>query len=225
METSFFTGFGHFCRFIIIAAIAVTGINATLRNEDILVLRDLSTPNNNLANFRGETIKYRRVALKWQSSPMANAAYTIEKSRDGENFAEVDSKKIKQANGEFQWVDEYPKIMNCYRLKMSTEEGDTKYSRTLVVHVPKTGNVSMVSATPDLTVNDIDVDLDIKEAAMVSMTITNKEGDNVIRQSAKANAGLNQFTIKGSHNIKPGDYFLKVVVNGTDALLVKLIKE
>lgn len=225
METSFFTGFGHFCRFIIIAAIAVTGINATLRNEEVLAVRDSATPNSNLANFRGETIKYRRVALKWQSAPLNNTTYIIEKSRDGENFAEVDSKKIKHDNGEFTWVDEYPKVINCYRLKMKGTEGETKYSKTLVVHVPKTGDVSMVSATPDLSVNDIDVDVEVKEAAMVSMVISDKDGNPVIRQSGKANSGLNQFTIKGSHAIKQGDYFLKVIVNGTDALLVKLVKE
>lgn len=157
--------------------------------------------------------------------PLNTINYTIEKSRDGENFAEVDSKKIRQSNGEFQWIDEYPKLMNCYRLKMTDSTGDVQYSRTLVVHVPKTGEVSMVSATPDLSVNDIDVDVDMKEPAMVNMTITDKDGNNIIRQSAKGSAGLNQFTVKGSHAIKPGDYFLKVVVNGTDVLLVKLIKE
>jgi hypothetical protein len=225
METSIFTGFGHFCRYIIIAVIAVTSINATLTNEEVLAVRDSSTPNTNLANFRGETIKYRRVALKWQSAPLPSAAYSIEKSRDGENFAEVDSKKIRQVNGEFQWIDEYPKLINCYRLKMTDSNGATTYSRTLVVHVPKTGDVTMVSATPDLSVNDIDVDLDMKEPAMVNMTITDKDGNNVIRQNAKGSAGLNQFTVKGSHALKPGDYFLKVVVNGSDALLVKLIKE
>jgi hypothetical protein len=103
--------------------------------------------------------------------------------------------------------------------------GNSTYSRTLVIHVPKTGDVSMISATPDLSVNDIDVDIDMKEPAMVNMTITDKEGNNILRQTVKGSAGFNQFTVKGSHAIKPGDYFLKVVVNGSDALLVKLIKE
>ena len=225
METSFFTGFGHLCRYIIIAVIAVTSINATLSPNDVLVVRDSSSPNGNLVNFRGETVKYRRVALKWQSAPASLVSYSIEKSRDGVNFAEVDSKKIKQENNEFTWVDDYPKFINCYRLKMTNEEGETKFSRTLVVHVPKTGQVSMVSATPDISANDIDVDIELKEQAMVSMVITDKDGNTILRQTGKAEAGLNQFTVKGSHSIKPGDYFLKVVVNGTDALLVKLIKE
>jgi len=225
MESNFFTGFGHLCRYIIIAVIAVTSINATLTPNDVLVVRDSSSPSSNLANFRGETVKYRRVALKWQSTPANTTSYIIEKSRDGQNFAEVDSKKIKQDNGEFTWVDDYPKLMNCYRLRMQGDEGETKYSRTLVVHVPKTGQVSMVSATPDIAVNDIDVDIELREPAMVSMFITDKDGNTVIRQSGKAEEGLAKFTVKGSHSIKPGDYFLKVVVNGTDALLVKLIKE
>jgi len=225
METSIFTGFGHLCRYFIIAVIAVTSINATLSPNDVLVVRDSSNPNANLSNFRGESMKVHRVALKWQSNPVVLTSFAIEKSRDGQNFAEVDSKKIKQENGAFSWVDDYPKLINCYRLRMTSDEGEIKYSRTLVVHVPKTGQVSMVSATPDISVNDIDVDIELKEQAMVSMVITDKEGITVIRQTGKADVGLGQFTVKGSHSLKPGDYFLKVVVNGTDALLVKLIKE
>lgn len=76
-------------------------------------------------------------------------------------------------------------MINCYRLKLTDSLGNSTYSRTLVIHVPKTGDVSMISATPDLSVNDIDVDIDMKEPAMVNMTITDKEGNNILRQTVK----------------------------------------
>jgi hypothetical protein len=225
METSFFTGFGHFCRFIIIAVIAVTSINATLSNVDTLSVRDTTTTNGPLSNFRGETTKYRKVELKWQSIPGTSVTYTIQKSRDGENFAEVETKKIVSVNSDYSWVDEYPKTTNCYRLKITDAEGKVSYSKSLVIQVFKTGQVSMISATPDISVNDIDIDVKTKELAIIGLYITDKSGAVVMHQTGKAYEGLNQYTVKGSHDLKSGDYFLRVVVNGTDALMVKLIKE
>jgi len=169
--------------------------------------------------------KYRRICLKWQPVVADSTTYTIEKSRDGENFAEVDSKKIRQSNAEFVWLDEFPKVMNCYRLRMKDNDGNTKYSRTLVIAVPKSGNVSMVSATPDMAVNDIDVDIELKEESILTMLVSGKSGEILLRQVAKAGTGLSRFCIKGSNELKPGEYYLKVIANGTDVLLVKLIKE
>lgn len=225
METSFFTGFGHFCRYLIICVIAVTSINATLTNVDTLSVRDTTTANGKLSNFRGETTKYKKVALKWQSAPASAVTYTIQKSRDGENFAEVETKKIVSVNGDHSWVDEFPKTTNCYRLKMTDADGKVSYSKTLVIQVFKTGQVSMISATPDISVNDIDIDIDTKETAVVGLYITDKTGAVVMHQTGKAYEGMNQYSVKGSHDLKAGDYFLRVVVNGTDALMVKLIKE
>lgn len=225
MQNNFVKDLTRACRFILIAAIAVTGIQATGKNEELFIVRDPSTPDHSLTRFRGETAKMRRVSLKWHSTLPDNMSYTIEKSRDGENFAEVDSKKIRLSNGEFSWMDEFPKVMNCYRLKMKDGDGMTKYSRTLVISMPKSGNTSMVSATPDMTRNDIDVDIELKEEAMLTMLISGKSGDILLRQVAKAGAGLSQYCIKGSNELKPGEYFLKVIANGTDVLQVKLIKE
>lgn len=225
MDTTFTKFPGQGFRFILITALCLTGIHATVLPDDIFVIRDPSASDNTLTRFRGEMAKYRRIALKWQSMTGDSTSYTIEKSRDGENFAEVDSKKIRQANGEFVWMDEFPKVMNCYRLKMTEAGGHTKYSRTLVIYLPKSGNVSMVSATPDMAAKDLDVDIELKEEAMLSMLVSGTSGDVILRQVEKANPGPNHFCIRGSQDIKPGEYLLKVVANGTDVMKVRLIKE
>jgi len=224
METSFFTGFGHFCRFICVAAIVVTSINATLKTE-YFTIKDQKEQMQKLIDFRGETTKNKKVALKWKLSEQGNYSYTIEKSRDGENFSEVETNNIKaEEKGEFTWVDAYPKMVNCYRLKLTDDKGITSYSKVLVIQVFKSGQVSLVGATPDLSVNDINVDVQMKENAFVTLNITDKEGKIIMQQKERAREGMNQFTIKGSSSMNPGNYFLKVVVNGTDCLLVQLIK-
>jgi len=225
METSFFTGFGHLCRFICMGAIVVTSINATLRDAEYFTIRTPQENAQRLIDFRGETTKNKKVALKWKLSTQGNYVYTIEKSRDGENFAEVETSNIKaEEQGEFSWIDAYPKAVNCYRLKLTDDKGITSYSKVLVIQLFKTGQVSLVGATPDLSANDINVDVQMKETAMVTLNITDKEGNVVMQQKEKAKEGMNQYTIKGSSGMNPGDYFLKVVVNGTDCLLVHLIK-
>ena len=60
METSFFTGFGHFCRFIIVAAIVVTSINATLREAEYFTIKSPNEQTQKLIDFRGESTKNKK---------------------------------------------------------------------------------------------------------------------------------------------------------------------
>ncbi len=224
METSFFTGFGHLCRFLVMGFIAVIFINATL-HETPITITSKSSAGAKMVEFKGETNKTKKVVLRWKLSSSENFRYVIEKSRDGENFAEVDTKNIKtESNGGLSWTDAYPKTVNCYRLRMTNESGHTFYSKVLVVQMFKTGQVSLVSATPDLMVNDINVDVELKERAVVTMNIMDKGGNIVLQQKQAAEAGSSQFSIRGSNELKPGDYFLNVIVNGEDKMMVHLIK-
>ena len=224
METSFFTGFGHLCRFLTMGLIAIFFINATL-HETPITITSRSSAGAKMVEFKGETNKAKKVVLRWKLSQGENFRYVIEKSRDGENFSEVDTKNIRTENtGELSWTDAYPKTVNCYRLRMTNESGQIFYSKVLVVQMFKTGQVSLVSATPDLMVNDINIDVELKERAVVTMNILDKSGNIVLQQKQGAEAGPGQFSIKGSNQLKPGDYYLNVVVNGEEKMMVHLIK-
>ncbi len=224
METSFYTGFGHLCRFIIIGIIAVFFINATLHEKPITI-SSTSSAGSKMVEFRGESNKAKKIVLKWKMNHNGNFRYNIEKSRDGESFAEVESRSIKaDGTGEFSWVDIYPKQVNCYRLRMTDENGKQFHSKTLVIQVFKTGQVSLVAATPDLTLNDINIDVELKERARVTMNILDRNGAIVMQQKESAEIGQNQFRISGSNGLQAGDYYLNVIVNGEDRLMVHLIK-
>jgi hypothetical protein len=121
-------------------------------------------------------------------------------------------------------VDDYPKTVNCYRLRMTDENGGVFYSKVLVVQMFKTGQVALVSATPDLMVNDINVDVELKERAVVTMNILDKGGNIVLQQKQSSEAGPGQFSIRGSNQLKPGDYYLNVIVNGEEKMMVHLVK-
>jgi hypothetical protein len=224
METSFYTGFGHLCRFVIIGIFAIFFINATLHEKPITI-SSTSSAGSKMVEFRGESTKAKKIVLKWKMNHNGHFRYNIEKSRDGENFAEVESRSIKaDDSGEFSLVDAYPKAVNCYRLRMTDENGKQFHSKTLVIQTFKTGQVSLVAATPDLTLNDINIDVELKERARVTMNILDSAGAIVMQQKESAEVGQNQFRISGSNGLLAGDYYLNVIVNGEDRLMVHLIK-
>jgi hypothetical protein len=224
METSFFTGFGHFCRFICIIIFAVIGINATL-DETPPTVNDNLAAAGKVISFKGETTKNKKIALKWKLNKDVNYTYSVEKSRDGQNFTEMETKTIElQDNGDYTWTDPSPRMVNCYRLKMTDEAGKVSYSKTMVLQMYRSGEVESACATPDLNLNDINVDLDLKSRAMVTMNIVDKNGTIVMQQKEHGSEGMNNFRIKGSSKMAPGDYFLNVAVNGDDKLTVHLVK-
>jgi hypothetical protein len=229
METSFFSNAGRLCRLAIIAVILLTSINAKLLKTPLepFTIRSVAEVENSnqLSLFRGESNRQKKVVLRWAMSSNEQFTYTIEKSRDGQHFAPVQTKDIeKDAHGQFSWVDQFPKATNCYRLRITDAEGKQSYSKTLVVETFKTGDVELVGATPQVSMNDIQVDVQLKEQSYVIIHITNDKGEIVLQKKEKGKAGINQYMIDGSRNLQAGDYFLKVVVNGTDRMLVHLIK-
>lgn len=229
METSFFARVGHLCRVIIMFVILFTSINAKLLKspiEPFTIRTDARIETSSqLLGFRGESTRQKKVILKWNMANSDAYSYTIEKSRDGQNFTAVETKGIVQdKSNEFSWTDNFPKATNCYRLRITDAKGSSSYSKTLVVETFKTGDVELVGATPQVALNDIQVDVQMKENGYINLHITNDKGEIILQQKEKGKAGFNQFMVNGSRDLQPGDYFLKVVVNGTDRMLVHLIK-
>jgi hypothetical protein len=224
METSFFTGFGHMCRFICIAIFAVISINASL-NDTPITIKSIKLPPGNLVAFRSERAPTSKIMLKWKADEKNKFAYTIEKSRDGEKFIVAEGKStLSEKTGEITWLDSSPRTINCYRIKMTDTDGRDFYSKALVMHYYKTGQVTMVTATPDHALDFINIDMHLKENAFVTMNIIDRENKIVLQRKENGKEGANQFNIKGTGNMAPGDYFLNVVVNGSEKLTIRLVK-
>lgn len=229
MKTSLFANAGKLSRYVILGAVLYTSLNAKLIKTPLepFTIRSSETveTSSKLTLFRGETTKQKKVMLKWAMSGQENFTYTVEKSRDGQHFTAVDTRSIeKDPQNQFHWVDNYPKATNCYRLRITDMAGNNSYSKTLVVETFKSGDVELVGATPQVNLNDIQVDVQLKETALVTLHITNDKGEIILQQKERGTQGINQYMVKGSRELKAGDYFLKVVVNGTDRMLVHLVK-
>jgi methionine-rich copper-binding protein CopC len=84
--------------------------------------------------------------------------------------------------------------------------------------------VSSISVTPDPTINDIQVNVQLKESSFVVMKITDNNGDEVMKKTAKADDGLNTFSLYGTSKLKPGNYKLEIIVNSNERMVMQLIK-
>jgi hypothetical protein len=229
METSIFTALGRLTRLAIIGAFIIASINATrgdAPSDSFTIISGITeNSNSHLVDFRSETNRNKKVVLKWKVAQAIPYTYQVEKSRDGENFTPVQTEGIEASgSNEFAWTDPFPKMTNCYRLRMTDEQGTTTYSKTLVVTTFLSGDAMMVGATPDMSGNDIQVNVQMRENAIVSLNITDADGKMVMEQKEKAPEGLSNYSLRGSSSLQPGEYFLKVVINGTDRMLVRLVK-
>jgi hypothetical protein len=180
-----------------------------------------ATHNNNL------------VTLKWFTTSESNThRFEIERSIDGVNFEKagyvqaLGNSNIKSGYVYDDRVSEKLARKNdlYYRLKQVDVNGKADYSKILLVRVFKTKTLQAVSVSPNPTVNDIRVHLQLNEPAYVAIKVRSINGDEVLRNSVKAFKGDNSFTMEGSEKLKKGVYMLEVIVNSNERMLVKLIK-
>jgi methionine-rich copper-binding protein CopC len=73
-------------------------------------------------------------------------------------------------------------------------------------------------------VNDIQVNVQLKESSFIVMKISDSEGGEVLKKTAKADEGSNTFSLYGTSKLKPGNYKLEIIVNSNERMVMQLIK-
>ena len=100
-----------------------------------------------LVDFRGN-LRQKKVHLTWQTfSEINNDYFSIEKSKDGNNFEELGrltGKGTSYEVNEYSFLDEEPAPgLNYYRLKQLDFDGSYHYSKTIVVDFAPEGKISL----------------------------------------------------------------------------------
>jgi hypothetical protein len=85
-------------------------------------------------------------------------------------------------------------------------------------------NVTAVSVTPDPGVNDIQVNVQLKEKSFVVMKVSDANGSELIKKTAMGENGSNMYNIEGTDQLQPGMYQLEVIINSNERLTMKLAK-
>ena len=186
-----------------------------------------------LLDFSGMYLNEGKIRLGWiTSSETAYTKYQIERSTDGTNWKIAGEIKASNATSSaVKYIFEDRVSTNIankkdlyYRLKQIRNH-QAFVSRLLVLRVYNTETLKMVSVTPNPVKNDIGLRIDLNENAMISLKIVNNAGTTQIRRSIKAGAGMNTYLMNGSSTLTPGIYFLEIIVNSKERMIVSLIKE
>lgn len=202
----------------------------------------INFPNNkdgllpvSLINFQG-TLREdgKGVHLSWRTNfEQNNKHFEVERSFNGIEWTTVGT--VKGAGNSsvvvnYEFDDQLGKITMArndlyYRLKQVDEDGKYKYTKILVVRIYNTKNINSIAATPNPVVNDINVTIDLTEDAYGSFKVYNATGVEVLRKSGKLKRGSQTITIENSNTLPAGMYFLEVIINGKERMVIKLMKD
>ncbi|MEO6314219.1 MAG: Ig-like domain-containing protein [Chitinophagaceae bacterium] len=174
-----------------------------------------------------------KVNVKWTSTfELNNDRYEVERSTDGINFKSVGSVKgmgNSSIKHEYQFNDDVSKnVLNrndmYYRLKQVDLDGRSSFTKVLVVRVYRTKTLQSLSVTPNPAINDIKVNIQLNENAYIVLKVANSTGTEVMRKTTRGANGTNSLRLEGTSRLQAGVYFLEVIVNSNERMMVKLIK-
>ncbi len=160
------------------------------------------------------TPKSNVIALNWRTETELNNAYmAVERSLDGENFAEIG--RVKGAGTtvepqEYRFIDEAPKAgINYYRLRQVDTDGTVNYHKVVAVSF----DTKDIATTVFPTVANDFVTLQTSKVAeaegiVTVMSLTGK----IVTELAFAE-GANQIELNVA-NLAAGQYFVRLAVDG-----------
>lgn len=181
----------------------------------------------------GAVYENNKVNVKWTTTfELNNDHFEVERSTDGTTFTSVSSVKG-QGNSasrhDYQFNDDVSKsVLNkndmYYRLKQVDLNGKGSFTKVLVVRVYRTKSLQSLSVTPNPAINDIKVNVQLNENSYIVMKVNNSSGIEVMRKTTRGSAGTNSFGLEGTSHLQAGIYFLEVIVNSNERMMVKLVK-
>ena len=159
------------------------------------------------------------------------AHFYIERSFDGMNFEKVGevTGNTTVAAQDYSYTDYVkPAVARkndlYYRIKQIGGDQESSYSKILIVRMYNTKSVTAVSVTPDPTVNDILVNVQLKENSFVAITVKDDKGSQIMKKSTRAEFGANSFSLDGTSKLTPGSYQLEVIINSNERMTMQLVK-
>jgi hypothetical protein len=172
----------------------------------------------------------KETAINWNTGADNHSKiFEIERSLDGTYYKKVGEVTADDArNSAFSFIDKMHEAERrndlYYRLRQTDGAGRVTYSKVLLVRSFGTKSVEAVSVTPDPSINDIQVNVQLKEKAFVVMRVTDNNGSELIKQTTMGDNGNNTYDIEGTSQLQPGMYQLEVIINSNERLTMKLAK-
>jgi hypothetical protein len=173
----------------------------------------------------------KAVAISWNTAADNHSNhFEIERSLDGTSFEKVGEVGSADAVavGAYAFSDRIHEAERkndlYYRIRQIDAANRVTYSKVLLLRSYGSKSVEAVSVTPDPGVNDIQVNVQLKEKAFVMMRVTDNHGSELIKQTEIGSNGSNSYNIEGTSQLQPGMYQLEVIINSNERLTMKLEK-
>jgi len=173
----------------------------------------------------------KEVAINWNTATDNHSRlFEVERSLDGEYYKKVGEVKAEEAVAAGQYTfndkmhEQERKNDLYYRLRQVDGNNRVTYSKVLILRSYGSRSVTAVSVTPDPNVNDIQVNVQLKEKSFVMVRVMDDRGSELIKQSAMGDFGPNVYNIEGTSQLQPGMYQLEVIINSNERLTMKLAK-
>jgi hypothetical protein len=172
----------------------------------------------------------KETAINWNTASNNHSkVFEVERSLDGTYYKKIGEVTADEAqSGQYSFIDKMHEQERrndlYYRLRQIDGADRVTYSKVLLVRSYGTRSVEAVSVTPDPSVNDIQVNVQLKEKSFVVMRVTDDNGSELIKQSAMGDNGSNMYNIEGTSQLQPGTYNLEVIINSNERLTMKLAK-
>lgn len=173
----------------------------------------------------------KEVAINWNTANDNHShIFEIERSLDGTYYKKVGEVRADEASaaGQYSFNDrlheQERKNDLYYRLRQIDADNRVTYSKVLILRSYGSRSVEAVSVTPDPNVNDIQVNVQLREKSFVLVRVMDNKGGELIKQSAMGDFGSNKYNIEGTSQLQPGMYQLEVIINSNERLTMKLAK-
>ena len=186
-----------------------------------------------LVDFSASIDDDKNVNIRWTTTfEQGTDRFEVERSLDGIEFkkiAEVKTVGNSQIRTDYSYDDRLrTSTLNkndvFYRLRLVNVDNNSELSKVLVIRLVNTSSTKTIAVTPNPAKNDINVQVQLRENSYVVMKVTNSKGDEVARKSSRGGTGLNSFSIEGTSRLTPGIYILEVIVNSSERMITRLIK-
>jgi len=169
-----------------------------------------------LISFTANYIK-PKVHLEWTTaSEINNDYFTIEKSRDGNNFEAI--KKVEGAGttsdiSNYFEVDISPYIgVSYYRIKQTDYDGQYDYSELVAVNVPDNFSDEQITIYPNPSrAGNFSIDINSIESNTISVSIYSLSGNKIYSQNYDNSGQLGgKITIVNHIPLSTGQYLVKI---------------
>jgi hypothetical protein len=186
-----------------------------------------------LVDFSASIDDDRKVNIRWTTTfEVETDRFEVERSLDGIEFKKIGEVKTagnSQIRKDYAYDDRLStSTLNkkdvFYRLRLVNLDNRSELSKVLVIRLVNTSSTKTIAVTPNPAKNDINVQVQLRENSYVVMKVTNSNGDEVARKSTRGGTGLNSFSIEGTSRLAPGVYILEVIVNSSERMITRLIK-